>query len=165
MGGEGDNRRWDSWMASLTRCTWVWVSSGSWWWTGKPGVWQAMASQTVRQDWETTTTFTDILCFKSWRFVATTRQVSIGMIFSIAFTHFVSQCHILIIQAVFQTFSLLLYLLRWSVISELWCYSCHCFVVPGTTHIRQWTETFLAVQWLRLCFHCRGHRFDLWLGN
>ena len=36
--GEGDNRRWDGWMASLTQWTWVWVSSGSWWWTGKPGV-------------------------------------------------------------------------------------------------------------------------------
>ena len=35
---EGDKRGWDGWMASLTRWTWVWVSSGSWWWTGKPGV-------------------------------------------------------------------------------------------------------------------------------
>ena len=33
-GGEGDDRGWDSWMASLTQWTWVWVSSGSWWWTG-----------------------------------------------------------------------------------------------------------------------------------
>ena len=37
-GGEGDDRGWDGWMASLTQWTWVWVSSGSWWWTGKPGV-------------------------------------------------------------------------------------------------------------------------------
>ena len=37
-GGEGDNGGWDGWMASQTRWTWVWVSSGSWWWTGKPGV-------------------------------------------------------------------------------------------------------------------------------
>ena len=37
-GGEGDDRGWDGWMASPTRWTWVWVSSGSWWWTGKPGV-------------------------------------------------------------------------------------------------------------------------------
>ena len=36
--GEGDDRGWDGWMASLTRWTWVWVNSGSWWWTGKPGV-------------------------------------------------------------------------------------------------------------------------------
>ena len=37
-GGEGDDRGWDGWMASLTRWTWVWVDSGSWWWTGRPGV-------------------------------------------------------------------------------------------------------------------------------
>ena len=30
-GEEGDNRGWDGWMASLTRWTWVWVNSGSWW--------------------------------------------------------------------------------------------------------------------------------------
>ena len=35
-GGVGDNRGWDVWMASLTWWTWVWASSGSWWWTGKP---------------------------------------------------------------------------------------------------------------------------------
>ena len=37
-GGKGDDRGWDGWMASLTRWTWVWVNSGSWWWTGRPGV-------------------------------------------------------------------------------------------------------------------------------
>ena len=37
-GGEGDAREWDVWMASLTRWTWVWVNSGSWWWIGRPGV-------------------------------------------------------------------------------------------------------------------------------
>ena len=36
-GGEGDNRRWDGWMATPTRWTWVWVNSGSWWWRGRPG--------------------------------------------------------------------------------------------------------------------------------
>ena len=36
-GGEGDDRGWDSWMVSLTQWTWVWVNSGSWWWTGRPG--------------------------------------------------------------------------------------------------------------------------------
>ena len=41
-GGEGDDRGWDGWMASLTRWTWVWASSGSWWWTGKPGMLQSM---------------------------------------------------------------------------------------------------------------------------
>ena len=55
VGGEGDDRWWDGWMASLTPLwwTWVWVSSGSWWWTGKPGVLQSMWSQRVAQDWVT----------------------------------------------------------------------------------------------------------------
>ena len=44
---------WDSWMASPTQCTWVWVNSGSWWWTGRPGVLQPMGSQRVRHDWAT----------------------------------------------------------------------------------------------------------------
>ena len=48
---EGDNRRWDGWMASPTQWTWVWVSSESWWWTGKPGVLQPMGSQRVGHDW------------------------------------------------------------------------------------------------------------------
>ena len=41
------------WMASLTRWTWVWVNSGSWWWTGRPGVLGFMGSQRVRHDWAT----------------------------------------------------------------------------------------------------------------
>ena len=55
VGGEGDDRWWDGWMASLTPLWWtqVWVSSGSWWWTGKPGVLQSMGSQRVRHDWVT----------------------------------------------------------------------------------------------------------------
>ena len=52
-GGEGDNRGWDGWMASLTGWTRVWASSGSWWWTGKPGVQQSMGLQRVRHGWET----------------------------------------------------------------------------------------------------------------
>ena len=51
--GEGDNRGWEGWMASLTRWTWVWVNSGSWWWTGRPGVLQFMGSQRVGRDWAT----------------------------------------------------------------------------------------------------------------
>ena len=44
-GGEGGDRGWDGWMASLTWWTWVWASSGSWWWTGKPGMLQSMGLQ------------------------------------------------------------------------------------------------------------------------
>ena len=53
VGGEGDDRRWDGWMASPTQWTWVWVNSGSWWWTGRPGVLQSMGLQRVGHDWAT----------------------------------------------------------------------------------------------------------------
>ena len=52
-GREGDNRGWDGWMASPTQWTWVWVNSGSWWWTGRPGVLQSMGSQRIGHDWVT----------------------------------------------------------------------------------------------------------------
>ena len=51
-GGEGDDRGWDGWMASLTQRTWVWASSGRWWRTGQPGVLQSLRLQRVRHDWE-----------------------------------------------------------------------------------------------------------------
>ena len=43
-GGEGDDRGWDVWMASLTQWTWIWVNPGSWWWTGRPDVLWFMGS-------------------------------------------------------------------------------------------------------------------------
>ena len=46
-GGEGDDRGWDGWMASLTWWTWIWVNSGSWWWIGRPGMLRFMGSQRV----------------------------------------------------------------------------------------------------------------------
>ena len=52
-GGEGDNRGWDGWMASLTQWTWVWLNSGSWWCTGRPGMLQSMGLQRVKHDWAT----------------------------------------------------------------------------------------------------------------
>ena len=58
-GGEGDNREWDGWMASLTQWTWVWVNSGSWWWPGRPGVLRFMGSQRVGHDWATELNWTE----------------------------------------------------------------------------------------------------------
>ena len=40
-------------VVSLTQRTWVWVSSGNWWWTGKPGMLQSIGLQRVRRDWLT----------------------------------------------------------------------------------------------------------------
>ena len=70
---KGDNKEWDHWMVSRTWWTWVWVSSGSWWWTGKPGVLQSMRSQRVRHDWATELNWTLVLVFKinfCWSIVA-----------------------------------------------------------------------------------------------
>ena len=53
-GGEGKDRGWNGWMASLTQWTWVWVNSGSWWWTGRPSVLQSNGvakSQTRLSNW------------------------------------------------------------------------------------------------------------------
>ena len=57
--GEGDNRGWGGWMASPTQSTWVWVNSGSWWWTGRPGVLRFMESQRVGHDWATELNWTE----------------------------------------------------------------------------------------------------------
>ena len=58
-GKEGKDRGWDGWMASPTRWAWVWVNSGSLWWTGRPGVLRFMESQRVRHDWATELNWTD----------------------------------------------------------------------------------------------------------
>ena len=58
-GGDGDNRGWDGWMASPTRWSWVWVNSGSWWWTGRPSVLQFMGSPRVGHNWVTELNKTD----------------------------------------------------------------------------------------------------------
>ena len=58
-GGEGYDEGWDGWMASPTRLIWVWVSSGRWWWTGRPGVLRFMGSQRVGHDWATELDWTD----------------------------------------------------------------------------------------------------------
>ena len=60
-------------MASLTRWTWVWVNSGSWWWTGRPGVLWFMGSQRVGHDWATDLIWSDqtfSINFKSGDFIS-----------------------------------------------------------------------------------------------
>ena len=61
-GGEGEDREWDGWMASLTRWMWVWVNSRRWWWTGRPGVLRFMGSQRVGHDWATELNWTEYIC-------------------------------------------------------------------------------------------------------
>ena len=65
-GGEWDDRGWDDWMASPTRWTWVWVSSGSWWRTRKPGVLQSMGLQSVGLNWATEPSGKESACQFRW---------------------------------------------------------------------------------------------------
>ena len=64
-GGEGDDRGWDGWMASWSRWTWVWVNSGSWWWTGRPGVLRFMGSQRIGHNWATELNWTEYIYFSA----------------------------------------------------------------------------------------------------
>ena len=68
-GGEGDNRRWDGWMALLTWWMWIWASSRSWWWTGKPGMLQSMGSQRVGHYWTTEVNWSRLFSFAKLIFV------------------------------------------------------------------------------------------------
>ena len=63
LGGIGGRRRRGWQLASLTRWTWVWVNSGSWWWTGRPGVLRFMGSQRVGHDWATELNWCLWVCF------------------------------------------------------------------------------------------------------
>ena len=67
-GGEGDDKGWNSWMASLTWWTWIWSSSAGWWWTGKPGVLRSMGSQRVRHDWVTELNWVNQTNWILWKF-------------------------------------------------------------------------------------------------
>ena len=66
---KGDDRGWDGWMASPIRWTWVWVNSGSWWWTGRPGVLQFMESQRVWHDWATELNWIMILIIQNLPYI------------------------------------------------------------------------------------------------
>ena len=72
--GEGDGRGWDGWMASLTQWTWVWIDSGSWWWTGRPGMLQFMGSERVRHNWTIELNWTLLYCW-DWQVVSHQFQV------------------------------------------------------------------------------------------
>ena len=66
---KGYDRGWDGWMVSPTQWTWVWVNSGSWWWTGRPGMLRFTGSQRVGHDWATKWNW-DATLFKKKKCVA-----------------------------------------------------------------------------------------------
>ena len=53
-------RGWNGWMASPTQWAWIWINSGSWWWTGRPGMLQSMGLQRVRHNWATELNWTEL---------------------------------------------------------------------------------------------------------
>ena len=67
MAGEGGDRRWDGWMASLTQWTWVWTNSGRQWRTGKPGVLQSMGLQRIGHHLLTEQQQQRILQISAWK--------------------------------------------------------------------------------------------------
>ena len=85
VGGGGDARGWDGWMASQTQLTWVKASSGSSWWTGKPGVLQSLGSQRVRHDWATEMNWTELYShpyMTAGKTIALTRWTFVGKVMS-----------------------------------------------------------------------------------
>ena len=95
-GGEGDDRGWDGWMASLIWWTGVWVSSGSWWWTGKPDVLQSMGSQRVRHDWVTELN-SFIHCWWKWKYIQSLWKTVCQLLKKLNINgHIIEQFHLLI---------------------------------------------------------------------
>ena len=82
--GEGGSRGWDGWMASWTQQTWVWINSGTWRWTGRPGVPQSMGSQRVRHDWVTELNWSSIFVqdwkasLKNWIYLKISQKLLLG---------------------------------------------------------------------------------------
>ena len=83
-GGRGDYRVWDFWMASPTQWTWVCINSGSWWWTGRPGMLWFMGSQRVRHNWSAELNWTE-----RWYYVV----VAVVVFWS---PHFCSKCFLFV---------------------------------------------------------------------
>ena len=95
-GGEDDNRGWNSWMASLTQWTWVWVGSNSWWWTGRPGVLQSVGLERIGHDWATelnivVVVFSQLSC--DWLF-ETSRTTVLQASLSFQYLPEVAQTHV-----------------------------------------------------------------------
>ena len=85
-GWEGDDRGWDGWMASPMRWTWLWVNSGSWWWTGWPGMLRFMGSQRVRHDWATEPNWTELI-YNVVLISAVQQRDSVIYIYIFTYTH------------------------------------------------------------------------------
>ena len=98
--GEGDDRGWDGWMTSPTQWTWVWVDSGSWGWTGRPGVllW-FMRPQRVGHNWATELNWTELVCVASsvltselhfgWVFILLVHPTAYSRLYYLMLAHYI----------------------------------------------------------------------------
>ena len=85
VGVEGDDRGWDGWMASPTQWAWVWVNSGSWWWTGKPGVLQSMGLQS----WTPLSNQTELICIPKYNSLSLSVSVSVSLCLSLSLSIYI----------------------------------------------------------------------------
>ena len=123
LGGIGGRKRrgrqrWDSWMASPTQWTWVWVSSRSWWWTARPGVLQSMGSWRVGHDWATELNWTD-----KWNY-------GICGEFGTGFLH---------LALCFQNSSMLCGWMCQDECHRIHVSGCHCFLWPHNIPLSKYT--------------------------
>ena len=141
---EGDNRGWDGWMASPTRWTWVWAT-GSWWWTGRPGVLQSMGvtkSWILPSDWndcsaELTDPYSGVL--KRHNINKNMRMTTLKWYVMILKPHYVKKAILLWYFSCKKEEKIIQYTWIWEF--------------PGSPVVRT------------LRFHCWGSGFDPWLGN
>ena len=77
------DRGWDGWMASPSQWSWVWVNSGSWWWTGRPEVLQSLGSQRVENNratalnWTESLSMASTLCFAGLKLAVLTLHIKV----------------------------------------------------------------------------------------
>ena len=163
-GGEGDDRGWDGWMASLTQWTWVSVNSGSWWWTGRPGVLRFMGSQRVGHSWATELNwFTAVIFFSLFLLAVLGLHCCRGFCLVMA-----SRGYLLL----YSGFSLLGLLLSWSTgsrscrLQQLWLpdswnrssvvgvHGLSLWYV-GSSQIRDWTRVSCIGRWIHYLWASR----------
>ena len=128
-GGEGDNRGWDGWMASPTQWTWVWASSQSRWWAGKPGVLQSMASQSrIRSNWAELMSETWLSGWKQWRKFLSSPEVmglsphlllTLNIMGPSFFSLWFFKISVWITSKVYR--------LKWSALSFCFCWELQCY--------------------------------------
>ena len=122
-GGEGDDRGWDGWMASRTQWTWVWINSGSWQWTVRPGMLQSIGSQRVQHEWATELNWTD------WTSIHLLGEMSIYV-----FNPFLNS---IVCFCVVELYVLLVYFWNWALVCcIIWRRQWHPtpVLLPGKSH-------------------------------